>query len=204
MSQSKKQSSKINAGIEIIKVGPEKVMASGRMHEIVIQEMQMGDKIKPFEFVRRAPGTRIIALSKDKEKLLLTKEYRAEHRGYDYRLPGGKVFDDLKSFKEYTGDILKAAEKGAIKEAEEEAGIKIEKIKLIQMTKCGASVEWDLYYFEAEKYKILNSQKDSGEGENIEVVWMGVKEVEKLILNGHFQEDRSAAVLLRYLNKLKN
>jgi len=203
MSQSKKQSktNSINAEIEIIKVGPEKVLAAGRMHEIVVQNMQMGDKVKEFEFVRRAPGTRIIALSYDKKSLLLTKEYRSEHKGYDYRLPGGKVFDTLKSFKEFKGDIAQEAEKGAIKEAAEEAGIKVEKMSLIQLSKCGASVEWDLYYFLAEQYTILPFQTDSGEGENIEVVWLPKEKVKEIIMIGAMQEDRSTGILLKFLEK---
>jgi 8-oxo-dGTP pyrophosphatase MutT (NUDIX family) len=55
--------------------------------------------------------------------ILLTKERRQEHNAYDYRLPGGKVFDTLAAFNEKLAqgeDIFTYAEIAAKKECKEE------------------------------------------------------------------------------------
>ena len=49
------------------------------------------------ELVRRPPGVR--AIIRDGQKLLLNREFRYELNDWDYRLPGGKVFDRLEDFE---------------------------------------------------------------------------------------------------------
>ena len=49
------------------------------------------------EIVRRPPGVRLLIVKEG--NVLLTKEYRHEADGYDFRLPGGKVFESLRDFK---------------------------------------------------------------------------------------------------------
>lgn len=44
---------------------------------------------KGWERVVRAPGVRIILDDQNSGKILLTREFRHELDGYDYRLPGG-------------------------------------------------------------------------------------------------------------------
>ena len=51
-----------------------------------------------FELVRRPPGVRALIVQGD--KLMLNREYRYELDDWDYRLPGGKVFDKLEQFFE--------------------------------------------------------------------------------------------------------
>jgi hypothetical protein len=36
----------------------------------------------------------------DGSRILITKEWRNEQNGFDYRLPGGKVFDSLREYEE--------------------------------------------------------------------------------------------------------
>ena len=51
-------------------------------------------KIIKRKMVRRPPGVRALILNKnDNQKILLSKEFRYELDKWDYRLPGGKVFD---------------------------------------------------------------------------------------------------------------
>ncbi len=86
-----------------------------------------------FEKARRAPGTRLIIADKDSKKVLLTREFRRELGEWDYRLPGGKVFDTLdefEAFRESDDDIVDAAKKQAINEAQQEAGIEIDVLEL--------------------------------------------------------------------------
>jgi hypothetical protein len=62
-------------------------------------------KTKGFEHAVRPPGLRLV-LKKD-GRIVLTKEYRSEYNAFDYRLPGGKVFDSLEAFLAVRGDEQK-------------------------------------------------------------------------------------------------
>jgi ADP-ribose pyrophosphatase len=181
-------------------IGDEKIEYQGRVIEVVEQPMQVGEKIKTFEFARRSPGTRMVVVSPE-GKILLSKEYRTETQNVDYRLPGGKVFDTLEEYNQFLKsgqNILEAAERGVKKEAEQEAGIKISTAKHVYTSKCGATVVWDLYYFIVTDYEELSGQ-NLEEGESIEKVWVAQEEAEEICLSGQMQEDRSVAVLLRHL-----
>lgn len=67
------------------KTGKENILGSGRIVELIEYEVDLGNKKKMFELARRAPGVRMIFERKD--KILLTREFRGENDGYDYRLP---------------------------------------------------------------------------------------------------------------------
>jgi DNA-binding NarL/FixJ family response regulator len=74
--------------------------------ELVSQEVTVEGVTKMFEFARRAPGVRMIISAQDGSgKILLTREYRPSLERYDYRLPGGKVFDSLQELHEHIEDI---------------------------------------------------------------------------------------------------
>lgn len=180
--------------------GPEKITYQGKIIEVVEQPMNVGEKNITYEFARRSPGTRII-IAKD-EKVLLAKEYRAEIHGYDYRLPGGKVFDTLEEYNSFLttgGDIAEKARLAIIKEALEEVGIDVADVELFALSKCGATVEWNLYYFVAKEFS-ETARRDSGEGEDITTMWVPIEEAKQMCLDGRIQEDRSALMLLRFLN----
>ena len=181
-------------------IGDEKIVYQGKIVEVVQQDFQVGAEKKVFEWARRAPGTRLIIVSPD-QQILITKEFRAEVGGYDYRLPGGKVFDSLLEYKAFLvtkKEILPMAEAAAKKEAREEAGIEGENMQHIATSKCGATVEWDLYYFVVDKYKELAGQHLEA-GEDISLQWLTFAEARELCMSGKMQEDRSVAVLLRWL-----
>lgn len=188
-----------------IPIGDEAITHRGKMIEVITQLMKIGDKEVVFEKARRSPGTRLLIVS-PKGKILLTKEHRTEIKGWDFRLPGGKVFDSLEEYnlalKEGV-DLSEKAKQAAQKEAVEEVGIKAEDIKQIHISKCGATVEWDLYYFlvnlPSEK---LGTQRLEN-GENIQVGWYSRDEVLKLVSDGSMSEDRSVAVLMRYILTIK-
>lgn len=180
---------------------PENIVYQGSIIEVIQQDMNEDGKIKTYEFARRSPGTRLIIIGSSK-KILLSKEYRPEIKNWDFRLPGGKVFDSLQEFNSFltTGqNILIPALAAAKKEAEEETGIKIEDIKHFATSTCGATIRWDLFYFVVVKFTVLDEQS-LGEGENIETKWFTFNQAKKMCLSGQISEDRSAAVLLRYLH----
>ena len=180
-------------------VGEEEIVYQGKIIEVVRQKMQVGEKEIVFELARRSPGTRLIIPTGD-GKIFVTKEYRTELKTYDYRLPGGKVFDTLSEYNEFLKsgkDILEAAKAAAVKEAAEEAGLKVNNITHFATSKCGATIEWDLFYFVVGDFK--KTEQNLEHGENIEILEVSLGEAKQICLDGRMQEDRSAAVLLRYL-----
>lgn len=180
-------------------IADEIITYQGRIIELVTQKMQLGDKEIDFEIARRSPGTRLLIVSPD-GKILLTKEYRGEIGDWDFRLPGGKVFDSLKEYNqalEEKVDLLEAAKKAAQKEALEEVGVKAKDIKHLYTSRCGATVEWDLYYFLVKLSSEKLGKQHLEDGEDIQVAWYSPEDALKLALSGSISEDRSAAVLIR-------
>lgn len=68
------------------------IVYRGKLFDI-IQIPQPDGRV--FEVARRAPGVRVIVHDAKEQKVLLTREFRRELDAWDYRLPGGKVFDTL-------------------------------------------------------------------------------------------------------------
>lgn len=180
------------------KNGPEKIEYAGKIIEVVHQPMLVGDKEVTFETARRSPGTRLIIQSED--KILLSREYRSELEDYDYRLPGGKVFDTLKEFNESDKDNLTTlAMEAAKKEGREETGLEITDLELITISKAGSTVAWDLYYFEVKSFSELQSGQELEDGEDITIQWVSIDDLKSLILRDKLKEDRSVGVLFKYL-----
>lgn len=183
---------------------PEHVIVKGVLFELV-QTKQPNGKI--FETARRAPGVRLIIADHAAKTVLLTKEYRRELQGWDYRLPGGKVFDSLNEYAEHRANgnnILVAARNKAQAEAAEEAGIHINDLTLFKTSTLGATVEWDLFVFEATSWQQLSSGQQLEEGEQIIADnWFNYNDVEQMILSGQMQEERIALILLQWLHTQK-
>ncbi len=149
----------------------------------------------------RSPGTRII-LEKD-GKLLLGKEFRAEVDGWDYRLLGGKVFNSLSAYLEHRENEDSMREKtleAITHEAEEEAGVIVKKAKLLERSLTSTpTLVWDLYYFEITEFEFAKGGQNLEDWELIDLGWYDFEEVKKMCLDGRIQEDRTVAVLLKYL-----
>lgn len=189
----------------IERIDNEQIVYQGRIIEVVNQKVNTQGKEQIFEYARRSPGTRLIIISPEK-KILLTKEYRMEVEGFDFRLPGGKVFDALVEYNNFLQageDIIPKAQQAAMKEAVEEVGIDAEEIHHFGTSKVGSTVVWDLIYFVVSKYKHRETgQELDGAGEDIEVVEVSIDEAKEICLDGRMQEDRSVAMLLKYLHSL--
>ncbi|QQG50701.1 MAG: NUDIX domain-containing protein [Candidatus Saccharibacteria bacterium] len=182
----------------------EEIFARGRLFELV-HERQPDGRI--FEVARRAPGVRLIIADKSNQMILLTKEFRKELNDWDYRLPGGKVFDSLEEYDVFrkSGDELTiAARKKAIEEAHEEAGIQVIDLELYKKSTLGATVEWDLFVFESSKWQLMEDGQKLEEGEVIEAdTWLTYTEATQKILDGDMQEGRIALVLLQWISEQK-
>lgn len=182
--------------------GEEKITFQGKMIEVVSQVMRIGTKEVVFEKARRSPGVRLLIHLKS-GKILLTKEYRSEASDWDYRLPGGKVYDSLPEYNHAVTqkkDLLREAQKAAIKEAREEVGIEVTTITHFYTSQCGATVEWDLYYFVGEVPNEITGKQKLESGENIEIAWFSPREAMNIALSGEMREDRSVAVLMRFIS----
>ena len=178
----------------------ESIFAKGRLFELVHETQPDG---RVFEVARRAPGVRTIVADKVSRKLLLTKEFRKELDAWDYRLPGGKVFDTLDEFEAFRAtdaDILEAAKQKATAEVQEEAGIKVRELSFYKKSTLGATVEWDLYVFVTKDYDTVGGEQQLEQGEQIETDnWFSYDEVRQKILSGGMQEERIALILLQWL-----
>ena len=182
----------------------EQIVYQGRIIEVINKDVIVGDKTLTFEIARRAPGVRLIFVTA--KKILLTKEYRHEHSAVDFRLPGGKVFDklsDYNAFLESKGDLVEAAKTAVDREAFEEVGLKPTNKRLFHISKCGATVDWTLYYFIIDSFENIDSGQNLEHGEEIELFWCSHDEARKLAIDGSISEDRSVGVLLRYLEEVK-
>jgi ADP-ribose pyrophosphatase len=180
----------------------EELLYSGKFFEVLQKAVTFGDKTKKFENARRPPGTRLLIIKDG--KILITREYRYELGGYDYRLPGGKVFDTLEEFRrarESGEEILKSAENAAMEECRQEAGLTPKRLKHYLTTKAGATVVWDLYYFIIDGFVENESGQELEAGEVIETSWRTFEQAKEMCLNGQIKEDRSVGVLLKFLLK---
>lgn len=179
---------------------PENIIAKGKIFELVHVEQPDG---RVFELARRAPGVRIIIANKAEQLILLTKEFRQELNDWDYRLPGGKVYDTLDEYeaaRQSGEDILEAAKRKTIGEAAEEAGIEVQTAELFKKSTLGATVEWDLFVMEAKQWSKSESGQALEQGEQIIAdEWFDFKQAEQMIYDGKMQEERVALVLLQWL-----
>jgi ADP-ribose pyrophosphatase len=171
----------------------ERQIFSGRLGEIVHQTQPDG---RVFELFRRPPGVRMIFI--DQDRVLLTEEYRSEVNGFDLRLPGGKVFDDLESFAQArrSGDLTDAALQAVRREALEEVGLTASGAELVTIAQAGATVEWDLYYYVVREFAEAPDGPQPEEGEQIITRWFQAAEVLDAVRAGRMSEWRSVGVLL--------
>ncbi len=182
-------------------IGDEKVVYSGKIFEIVRQPMKVGDMVVEFEFVRRSPGVRLLIVRGD--EILLVREFRSELNGFDYRLPGGKVFDCVKDYKRALSenkDLLDCALDAARKECLEETGLVAKSVRHVHTAHCGATVVWDMLYFVVDEFSESQGGQDLEDGEVIYPEWKTSDEVRQMCVNGDIREGRTVGFLLRFLS----
>ncbi|MFT4250800.1 MAG: NUDIX hydrolase [Candidatus Woesearchaeota archaeon] len=162
--------------------------------------IKIGEKEIEFERAVRSPGVR--AIIDDNNKILLSKEYREELGKYDYRLPGGKVFDKLEEYLKYREeDLTEHAKQAIIRECKEELAITIHEPTLFTQTQKKTSIEYWVYFFVTKKYSGEPTEQNTHEGEHIIPEWVPYEEVKKWCLDGTIGEEFSALMLLRYLEE---
>lgn len=158
------------------------------------------DKHLEYEMVRRPPGVRALVVQND--KILLSHEYRYELDKWDYRLPGGKVFNtnddycDAVKRNSLMDDVIIALKKELL----EEVSVEIENYFMFDISYCGLKVEWDLYYFLIDQFtQYEDNSIQKSEFEYIENQWFDFSTALKLCLNGSISEKRTAYEIIRYI-----
>lgn len=163
-------------------------------------------KVVKRNMVRRPPGIRALIVDYENMKILLSREFRYELNGWDYRLPGGKVFDSLSDYKKsiLEDTVLEHVEKTVPKEVMEEVGIIVKNSRLMKVSHDGAGVIWDLYYYEITDYELSKDGPKLEEDEVIEgFVWKDYDEIIDLCIQGEIHEERTIGVLLPYILEKK-
>ena len=179
------------------KDSPEEIAYKGKIFEDVKQQMKAGNKKIVFEIARRSPGTRLIIV--ESNKMLITREFRTELNDYDYRLPGGKVFDTLDEYNNHLSEnILPFAIEAGKRECREETGLVANNIKYFATAKSGATVVWDLIYFIIDDFEENGGGQKLEAGEVIDIEWKTFDEVKKLCKDGAITEDRTLGVLFKF------
>lgn len=180
----------------------DEIVFKGKIFEMIKRPVKIGEKIKDFEIARRSPGVRIIIT--ENKKILLTKEFRYELDDYTYRIPGGKVFDNLDDYRnamKENPDIIFHAKKAAERECIEETGLIPEDIEYYHTSVCGATVEWDLIYFIVTDFRKNENGSEPEEGEDIRPEWKSMEDAKIMCLDKNISEERSVCVLLRFIEE---
>lgn len=177
----------------------------GSLFQIKTDFLHQPNKVRFFEKATRPPGVRMVFMNED--SILLSKEFRREIKDWDYRLPGGKVFDTIDEYlnitekKEDLEDYIFSA---VVRESIEEVGIIVDKrnIKIVHKSISGASINWDLYYCLITDFLFDENGQQLEEGEIIDKpIFVKKEKVLNMCLNNQIKEDRSVAVLYRLLGK---
>lgn len=195
--------------MEYLKILDKEVLHKTKLFEISRQLVEYSKKSEKgnyyIEVISRPPGVRLLII--DNNKILLTKEFRFEINDWDYRLPGGRVFDTINPYleiKENEIELNKAIEKAVLREAEEEAGILPLNFELINIDRLGASLFWDLYFYKISSFEVVGQttiKEGNDVGEIIYPEWFTFAEVKGLCLNDKISETRASGFLLKYILK---
>jgi len=155
------------------------------------------DEIRYGEIAQRPPGVRLIVLQG--EMILVIKEFRHEYGAWDYRLPGGKVYDDLATWKRAAeqGAIPAGVLEGARRELQEECGLEFLSGDEVFVSRAGATVFWDLHYVRCMEHSGAIPSRAGVDGEEIYPTWIRLDEMLSFCMAGLIKEDRTVAVLLR-------
>ena len=185
-----------------IQVLRDKVLFSGKLIDIASRTLRVSregvETVYSIEVARRPPGVRILVHNAG--KYLLLKEFRSELGRWDYRLAGGKIFESQSqhlAFLVSGDDILDAASGAVVAEAREELGIKVHSATILRKSSAGATIDWDLYFFQVLSFEEIPQGPSPESTELLVAEWHGHTSVLELIKSGEFSEDRSIGLLLQ-------
>ena len=147
-----------------------------------------GVKFKP-EIVKANDGVNVL-VKNEKNEIYLAHQHRFGINGVTYELPGGAIDE---------GEDAKTA---AIRELEEEIGLKAGKIKFL--FKVYPSPAWDAHsvsVFIAEEITEVGQKLD--EDEEIEIVKMDIDKFIKKVIGGHIKVDSTTLATIYYMKNME-
>lgn len=145
---------------------------------------------KTFEYVWRKDGTRTIAIN-EKNEILLTKEYRFELQGEDWRIPGGRLNDESEP-------IIEAASR----EFREETGYAAKNWQFLWSSTPDSTVRYQRHFLLATDLTEGETSHDLGE-ESIVVHWIPFEKAVGMAINNEIKEEISALSIIRLNQELK-
>ena len=147
-----------------------------------------GGRVETHEHVWRTDGTRIIAVD-ERERVLLTHEFRHELGERDWRVPGGKI------------DPGEETEAAARREFREEAGYEADTFRFLWATTPDSTVRYRRYFFLATGLHEVGAAREPGE--DLTVHWVPLDDACEKALVGEIREEISALALLRVRSGLR-
>ena len=141
-----------------------------------------GGRVEVHEHVWRTDGARIVAID-ERDRVLLTHEFRHELGERDWRIPGGKI------------DPGESPEEAARREFREEAGFAAKTMRFLWPTTPDSTVRYRRFFFLASELEEVGAEHEAGE--DLTIHWVDLDEACEKALRGEIREEISALALLR-------
>lgn len=166
-----------------VRVGKYKTVFKGTIFDIQQAKAVFSNgKVKTFEKAIRLPTVILLAID-DKNRLLLAREYRINHKKYMLRLPAGRV------------DRGERPIDAAQRELQEETGFKAKKIKLFNHSLKGQSMEWEKYTYLATS--LTRDRLHVDEDEDITIIPTSITKAFNMVLDGTIKDESMAYVIMK-------
>lgn len=172
------------------KIGKFETVFDGALFKVREAEVVLpsGHKGK-FEVVVRTPSVTVMALD-DQNKLLFNREYRPIYKKRVWRLPGGTI---------EKGESPRTA---AQRELREETGFRAKQLKLFHETEMGQTIDWQRHVFLGKE--LSSSKLEEDEDEDIEIVFLTLPEVMRLIEKGEIKHDLTEYLIYKLAHRQRD
>ncbi len=172
-----------------VKRGPPILKYKGRIFSIFEREMTFPDgSVKQYEYCERPNSVSVLAFDA-RGRLILIREWRAGYKQPAWFLPGGRVD---------TGDTPRTA---AIRELQEEAGLKPKTIKLLYKKSPSNTLLWDIFVFAAKDVQVAPRVGD--EEFPIEVVPTSLSHAVAMAKDGTIENEFISYAIIRFAEMKK-
>jgi len=167
-----------------------KVVYEGKVITVIKDDVEVSDGHKSFREVVLHSGGVVIAAFKDKETILLVKQYRYPLKSVSIELPAGKL------------EVGENPDYAAKRELEEETGYRAKSWKSLGYinTTPGICTE-KLYLYSASDLEFVGEHPD--EGEIIKCYEYKLEDVYKMICNGEINDSKTICAIVRAKGLMK-
>lgn len=136
------------------------------------------------EIVEHSGGSCVYC--EENDKILLVKQFRYAYKEELWEIPAGKLDKGEKPYKT------------AIRELEEECGIKAEEVELVfEIYPSPGYTQEKIYIYQAKNF--TKTQKHLDEGEFLESYWIDKQTVKEMLKNGQIKDAKTIIALLYFL-----